>query len=137
MSLKDKFKADSSLVRDGVWFDLEKNADGTRARVKLRRNGRGNPKWSTAFRAHTADRDMEAVSPEEDELITAEVFAEANVVDWEHIQPEDDGVELPFSIENAKKLLSDPDWVSLLSDWQIKSNTIANFQARRQAEVGN
>jgi hypothetical protein len=129
MSLKGKFKTSTAAVRDGVWFDVTHNSDGSLCRVKLRRAGRGNPMWSIAFREHTKDRDMDAVTPEEDEIITANIFAEANVVDWEHFQPEDDGVELPFNVDNVKTILLDPDWIELLKDWQNKGNSLAPFQS--------
>ncbi len=137
MSLKGKFKTSAAAVRDGVWFPVTKNKDGSECRVKLRRAGRGNPLWSVAFREHTKDHDMETVTPEQDEVITANIFAEANVADWEHMQPEDDGVELPFTVENAGKLLSDPDWIELLKDWQSKANSLAPFQAKREDEAKN
>lgn len=137
MSLKNKFKTSAAAVRDGVWFDVCENKDKTKCRVKLRRSGRGNPHWSAAFRAHTKDRDMDAVTPEEDEIITANIFAEANIVEWEHFQPEDDGIEVPFSVEEAKRYLTDPDWVELLKDWQTKAGSLAPFQEKREAEAGN
>ena len=135
--VKGKFKTSSALVREGVWFDVAENTDGSKCRVRLRRSGRGNPQWAVSFREHTKGLDMEAVSPEEDELITANVFAEANVVDWENFQPEDDGQNMPFSVENAKMILTDPDWVELLKDWQTKANGIAAFQQKREDEAGN
>jgi hypothetical protein len=137
MSMKSKFKTSSALVREGVWFDVDKNSDGSQCRVKLRRAGRGNPHWAASFREHTADRDMENLSPEEDEIITANVFAEANVVEWENFQPEDDGANLEFSVDNAKMILTDPDWVELLKDWQTKANGITAFQQKREGEAKN
>lgn len=136
MSLKSKFKTSAAAVRDGVWFDVTENTDGSKCRVRLRRAGRGNPKWSVSFREHMKDVDAEKVTPEEDEIITATIFAEANVADWEHFQPEDDGVELPFSVDAAKKILLDPDWIELLKEWQGKANSLAPFQAS-EGEAGN
>jgi hypothetical protein len=129
MSLKSKFKTSATAVRDGVWFDVCENSDKTKCRVKLRRSGRGNPLWSSAFREHTKDQDMDAVSAVEDELITANIFAEANVADWEHFQPEDDGRDLEFSVENARTILTDPDWIELLKDWQTKAGSLAPYQS--------
>lgn len=137
MSLKSKFKTNSAAVRDGVWFDVTQNSDGSQCRVRLRRAGRGNPHWSVAFREHTKDRDMDAVSPEEDEVITANIFAEANVADWENFQPEDDGNNVPFSVEAAKTVLADPNWIELLKDWQSKANSLSPFQEKRDAEAKN
>jgi hypothetical protein len=137
MSLKSRFKTDAAAVRDGVWFDVCENADKTKCRVRLRRSGRGNPLWSVAFREHTKDHDMDSVSPEEDEVITGNIFAESCVADWEYFQPEDDGVDLPFSVESATAILVDPNWVELLKDWQNKSNSLAPFQEKRESEAKN
>lgn len=141
MSLKNKFKTSSKLVEEGVWFDVTTNSDKSKARVRLRRSGRGNRHWVTAFRDRTAGIDLDTMSVEEDELSTAQVFVDACVVDWENIQPDDDGNNLEFSKENALALLSDPDWVELLKDWQGKANRMAAFQAeqdkKREEEAGN
>lgn len=137
MSLKAKFKTSSSLVNDGVWFDVCTNSDKTKCRVKLRRSGRGNKLWSIAFREHMKDVDSDTVTPEEDEIITAKIFAQANVADWEHFQPEDDGVELECTVENATAILVDPDWVDLLKDWQAKANGRDDYQEKRKAEAKN
>lgn len=141
MSLKKRFKTSARLIEEGVWFDVTTNSDKSKARVKLRRSGRGNRHWVAAFRDRTAGIDMETMSVEEDEAITAQVFVDACVIDWEHIQPEDDGNELEFSKENALKLLSDPEWIELLKDWQAKANGIAGFQdeqdKKREDEAGN
>lgn len=141
MSLKKKFKTSSRLVEEGVWFDVTTNEDGTLCRVRLRRSGRSNRKWVASFRDNTADVDMDNLSVEEDEAITAKVFVEACVVDWEHLQLEDDGKEIPFSPEKALEILSDPDWIELLKDWQSKANGMAGFQeakkAKLEGEAGN
>lgn len=137
MSLKQKFKTSAALVEEGVWFDVTTNTDKTKCRVKLRRHGRGNKHWVTAFRDRTANRDMENVTVEEDESITADVFVEACVVDWEHFQPEDDGADVPFSKETALTILSDPDWIDLLKDWQTKANTLTAFQDKQDAKKGD
>mgnify|MGYP001176960993 CR=1 FL=1 len=140
MSLK-KFKTSAALVEQGVWFDVTTNSDKTKCRVKLRRHGRGNKHWVAAFRDRTAGQDMENLSIEEDEAITADVFVEACVVDWEHFQPEDDGNNVPFSKAEALKILSDPNWVDLLKDWQTKANTVTAYQdkldKKKADEAGN
>ena len=136
MSLKSKFKSNSALINDGVWFDVVTNSDGTKCRVKLRRHGRGNRHWLQAYRDRTANVDTDNLSPEEDELLTADVFMDAIVVEWENFQPEDDGVNLTDRDE-MRVLLKDPDWVDLLKDWQAKSNTLKEFQDKRETEGKN
>lgn len=137
MSLKGKFKSDSKLREDGVWFDVTTNRDKSNCRVKLRRSGRGNRHWVTAYRDRTANVDMDNLTVEEDERITADVFASSCVVGWEHMQPEDDGENVEFTPEAALALLSDPDWVDLLKDWQAKANSLSPFQKKREGEAKN
>lgn len=128
MSLKARYKSSAALREGGVWFDVTTNSDGSKCRVRLRRHGRGNKFWTAAYRANTSGIDTDAISIEEDEAITAKVFVEGCVVEWEHVQPEDDGKDLPFTIENAIALLIHPDWVELLKDWQNKANSLEPFQ---------
>lgn len=137
MSLKSQYKTDPSLVRDGTWFDVTTNSDGTKCRVKLRRSGRGNSLWAASFREHTKDVDTDVISPYEDAAIMGNVMAEASVADWEHMQPEDDGVELEYTVENARALLIKPEWIDLLTDWQTKAREITGFQEKREGEAGN
>jgi hypothetical protein len=137
MSLKGKFKTDAGLTKEGVFFPLATNSDGTECRIKLRRHGRSNRDWVNAFRKHTADKDMDNITAEEDEAITANVFAESCVMGWEHMQPEDDGVELPFSVENAVKLFLDPDWNDLLKECQTLAGQRSHFQAKMADEAKN
>jgi hypothetical protein len=139
MSLKKQFKSNAAKIQEGVWFALTTNSDGTKCRVRLRRQGRSNRLWTAAFRERTKNMDMEKISVEEDEIITADVFVDSCVVDWENLQPEDDGVSLPFSEDNARVLLKDPDWNDLLKDWQAKAAGLSPFQdeAKKKAEAGN
>lgn len=136
-SLKAKFKTSSRLVQEGVWFDVAENSDKTICRVRLRRSGRSNRDWVTAFRDRTSAVDMEVISSDEDEQITADVFVTACVVDWENMQPEDDGNPIPFSKEAAMELLSNPDWIDLLKELQTKAMGVAGFQEKKKVEAGN
>ena len=137
MSLKGKFKTDSALTRDGAWFELAKNSDGTTARIRLRRYGRSNKDWVAAYRDETKDVDLENISPEEDEAITVRVFTRACVVDWEHMQPEDDGNNIPFSKDAALALFIDPEWNDLFKECQAHSQERTAFQAKQEKELGN
>lgn len=137
MSLKSQFKTDAAKVNDGVWFDVCTNEDGTKCRVKLRRAGRGNKRWSLEMREQMKGRNPDNIAADEDEQITANIFVKSSFVEWEHMQPEDDGIELESTEENAIKLLGDPDWVDLLSDWQAKASGLKPFQAKKEEEAKN
>lgn len=136
MSIKSKFKQDVSKANEGVWFDYPANADATIPRVKLARFGRTNKKWLAAFREATKDLDTDNLSQDEDFQITVQVFCESVLLGWEHMQPEDDGVELEYSTANAIKFLSDPEWTDFFADLQQKSNARDNFK-KREKEAKN
>lgn len=137
MSLKAKFKTNSSLVNDGVWFDVCTNSDGTKCRVKLRRTGQGNALWSLAWRNRPQPEDLQELTPAQDREAMASVYAEAVVADWEHMQPDDDGKEWPCDHEHVVKLLADPDWLELRNDWRAKADSLTPFQDKREEEAGN
>ena len=132
MSIK-KFKQDGGKANEGVWFDYPANADGSIPRVKLAREGRSNKKWLAVFREVTKDLDTDNLSPEEDFGVGVEVFAKAVVLDWEHIQPNDDGVELANDLGARIALLSDPDWTDFYTDLKDKANKRENFANKEKA----
>ena len=132
MSIK-KFKQDGKVANEGKWFDYPANKDNTIPRVKLAREGRSNKKWLATFRDVTKDLDTDNLSAEEDFGIGVEVFAKAVVLDWEHIQPNDDGVEVPFETGRVIALLSDPDWTDFYTDLKDKANKRENFAAKEKA----
>lgn len=136
MSLKSQFKTNTSLVNDGVWFDVCTNNDGSKCRVKLRRTGQANALWSAAWRKHAAD-DLGELTPDQDRAFMAEVYADAVVAGWENMQPEDDGVNVPFSRDAVVALLADPDWLELRNDWRAKADSLAPFQDKREDEAKN
>lgn len=137
MSLKTKFKTNADLAKGGVWFKLDPNSDGTVPEVLLRRSGRANPLWGVAFRENSKDRDVETLTPEEDTLVMATTFAQACVADWKHMQPDDDGKVVKFSTDAAVKLLTDPDWIDLLTDWQAKAGENSSYQKEREGDAKN
>jgi len=136
MSLKAKFKTNTSLVNDGVWFTVCTNTDGTTCRVKLRRTGQGNALWSLAWRNHQGD-DLVDLTPAQDAEFMAKVYADAVVAGWEHMQPNDDGKDWEFTKENVVKLLGNLDWLELKNDWREKADSLAPFQDPREDDVKN
>jgi hypothetical protein len=131
-----KFKQNGASANDGVWFAFDANADNTIPRVKLAREGRSNKKWLATYRDTTKGVDTDELSTEADFAMGVEVFAKAVVLDWEHIQPNDDGVEVPFETSRVIALLSDPDWTDFYTDLKDKANDRKNFKAK-EAEAKN
>jgi hypothetical protein len=134
MSLAKKFRVDASRVKEGVWFTVGKNEDGTECRFRLRRIGRGNPVWARVYREVTEHVDAENLSVEEDAAISAEVFARANVVDWENVCFEEGGEYVPFSEKKAVEILCDPDWTELVKTLMVKANEIQAFQREKETK---
>lgn len=122
MSMKDKFKTDAQLANDGVWVTYEKNSDGTIPAIKLARASKQNKKFQQAAR-----KLQEATGEAADEEYIT-LFADCVVLDWRNMQPEDDGVVLPYSKEAAAKLLCDPNWSDLFDDIVDKSHSTAAFR---------
>jgi hypothetical protein len=137
MSLKSKFKVNTSLASDGAWFTLCTNSDGSVCRVKLRRTGQSNPKWPLAFRTRGEGKDLDSLTPDEDREFMAYVFSDAVVAGWENMQPDDDGKNWPCDEEHVVKLLGNPEWLDLRNDWRGKADSLAPFQDPREGEVKN
>ena len=104
-NLHKLFKMDSSLEQDGVWFEV---TDTTK--FKIRRFGGSNTKLSAAYAKHykTKARLIESGQLPENESrrIFTSIFVESCLVGWEGVTDED-GNEIPFTVENAMNLLSD------------------------------
>lgn len=111
MSLKSRFKSDSKSANDGVWFEFEANADGTLPAFKLARQSIQNKKYRKALR----DSQNKGRSPEMDVLLM-DLFLNTVLVDWRNLQPEDDGVVLEYSEENAKEFFKNEDWTDLYTE---------------------
>lgn len=129
MSIKD-FKISPEVAAEGLWVGFSANADGTIPAVKLARTSKANKKYwaamSKAQKDHRRQLQTDTLSAEQDAQITLNVFANTAVLDWRHIQPEDDGVELAFNIENVKSLLGNPEW-----------EVFYNQLAEEAAKIGN
>lgn len=136
MSLKSKYKQNAILARDGVWFEKGTNADGTVTRFLVRRSGRGNPDWNRVFAKHTEELGDEP-STEDDNRSMGATFGEACVLGWEHLQPDDDGAELPYSTEAAVAFFSNPDWLDLLTEMQNDARGLEGFRDKREDEAKN
>lgn len=132
MSIKN-FKQDSKKAIEGVWFDYPANADKTIPRVRLARDGRANKKWLAVFRDVTKDLDTDNLSADEDFNVSLEVFCKAVLLEWQNVQPNDDGVNLADTYEARFEFLSNPDWADFYSDMKDKAGLRDNFKAKEKA----
>ncbi len=137
MSLKDKYKTDGAFVRDGVWFDLDVNTDGTVPGFKLAFAGKQNNKymlamrkWSAKFEDDAGVPDFSSLGEKEADELLLNVFADTILLDWRNFQPEDDGVLADFTRENVISIFGNEDWTALYNLLNTKAKRVANFRQK-------
>lgn len=122
-----KFRTDTSLEDAGVWIEI-----GEGFAVKIGRLG--NKRHSQCYREKTSPpgirRAIEAgnLSVEESQRIQIETLAESIIYDWRGLQ--EDGKEIPFSIEKAKELLTVKDFRGLIHELAAEQS---HFRAKEVA----
>lgn len=136
MSMKSQFKTDPTKVRDGVWFgegDYEKNSDGTQPEFLIARISAGNPKYSKELLRYVDLNGDRKLSEEENQQQGAELLVDTVLLGWKNFQPEDNGVVIPYTRENAMKIVGDPAWLDLVIDIRSKALKSTKYRAE-QAE---
>lgn len=147
MSLKKKFKTDTTAANEGVWFDYEDapNEDGTVPGFKLARKSQQNKAYSKAMRDFTKEHtsedgvtDFADLSEDQAQAVELDVFVNSLLVEWRNFQPNDDGKAMDFSPANAKKIFGDPDWTDLYRDLARKCGQATAYRtAQLKAEAKN
>lgn len=130
MSLYNTFKTDRNLETSGVWLNYGPNSKGGDQRIKVARAGGANKSFQKAlttkmrpFRRQLETGTMDVAVAD---TLMLDVYAETVVLGWENIEDQD-GNELPFSVENVKQLFADlPD---LAADVRSQAQEIAIFRA--------
>jgi hypothetical protein len=102
-NLDSAFKTDTSLEIEGVWFEIQ---DGVK--FKCRRFGGMNSQKVKAISAKylkpfLKQIELGTLSEQKSREITVKSFVESCLVDWSGVVV--DGVEAPFTVESAIKLL--------------------------------
>ena len=125
-SIYDVFETDTNDEIGGIWLDFPNGAS-----FKVARMGGSNKSFNRKFRQRTKSfrGNVEAMPDEMLEQISVDAFVDGCLLDWEGIVGRD-GVEIPFSKENAKKLLKD---LPELRDNLI--NEARNFENFRKESV--
>lgn len=138
MSFKSKFKTSTKHANEGVIISYkgDANSDGSVPEFKVARLSSQNVQYLKKLRNFNEEilkkygvTDPTKISVEQDKEFTLDLFIETVLIGWKNIQPEDDGVDMLFSKENAKKLLSDPDWTDLYIDLREQAGKQENFSA--------
>lgn len=131
MSIKS-LKINPDVAQEGLWVGFPDNADKTIPAVKLARMSKANKRYwaamSDAQKKYRRQLQTETLTPDQDAAISLEVFCNTIVLDWRHIQPEDDGVDIPFNKENVKALLENPEWEVFYSMLVEEAGKIGNVR---------
>lgn len=103
-NLDTLFKTDSTLEKDGIWFNI-----GGGVRFRIRRFGGSNSQRlkSAMAKFHKPVArlvELDKLTAEENAELMAKTFADACLVDWENV--EIDGEKAPCTFENAVKLFT-------------------------------
>lgn len=110
MSLYKTFKTDNNAETNGVWVEYPENEDGSVPRFKIARMSKQNKEYqkamTVALRPVQRQLELKTLSNKAAEEIYFKVFIDKILLGWEKVQDEE-CKELPFSKENAKKLLTD------------------------------
>lgn len=126
MDIKKSFGTSLALENEGVWIELGEGASIKVARV-------GNKENKALLKKLIAPHKMAArndkLADEVWEKITVESMAATILLDWKGI--EDDGKALPYSKENAIRLLTDyKDFREQVASF---SSELALFQSNNEA----
>jgi hypothetical protein len=123
-----KLKTDPSKETEGVWVEL----DGT-ASIKVRYSDsiESQKKVNDRLRPYRklVARDSEAIPQEEQDRLAKGILADYILVDWKGIT--ENGAEVAFSRENARRLLEIPIFRQMV---ERAAQDIANFRAAQAEE---
>jgi hypothetical protein len=148
MSLKHKFKIDAIAANEGVWVEFSDcpNKDGSIPSFLLARASKQNTRYQLELHKVNkqigVDRrgmlDMASITEDKAEAMELDMFLGTILLNWSNFQPEDDGVELDFSRENARMIFSSRDWLDLYDELNLKALTAATFRDKQvEAEAKN
>lgn len=124
MDLKKDFSTNKKLEDEGVWVDI---GDGGKLKIARAGNKKAVSYSRQVAKPHMAQIQFGKLSDEVATQIACEVMAECILLDWQGMT--DGGVDLPYSKENALKMLTDyPDFRDYVSQ-------IANERKTFQKEI--
>jgi len=131
MDLRKKFGTSRELEQDGVELHL-----GADAYITLARSGGSNVRFekatARAYQQHRRAFESSTMDTKKSVELMQEIYAETVILGWRGIEL--DGEPLPYSRENAAKLMRElPDLWSIVQD---ESKKLANFQQEEVAELG-
>lgn len=139
MSIYRQYKTDAVRENKGARIVKGMNDDGSEIVFYVARTGKSNTSYKLAseraFKPHRAAIKNGSLSNETADQIMLDLFCGHLLKGWENVLDEQ-GAEIPYSVENAKKLMSDlPD---LYSELLEVSNDASHFlDSNREEDAKN
>ena len=135
-SIYSQFKTNSDKENQGTSIHFGKNDDGSDIVFILARMGKSNKAYAKELDRQISpirrQIQLNAVSESQSDAIMLDVFVKTVLLNWENVQDENN-TNIIFSIENAKKLLTDlPD---LYEELQSQAQNISLFKAEESEEM--
>lgn len=132
--LYEMFGTDDHFEQKGIWYAFSENT-----KFLLARAGGSNVRFTKVLEARTRPYrrqiENESIDLDTANKLLIEAFAEAVLLDWQGVADKK-GDELPYSKENAIKLLTDlPD---LFAELRAESTRLSNYRAAEiEEDAGN
>jgi hypothetical protein len=125
MSLYKQFETDTSIEREGLWLEYGSNSKNEPIQIKIARAGGSNNTYlkllEARFKPYKRLIQNESLERPILEKVVREVYAETILLDWKGVEDRE-GNSLPFSKDNALKLLNDlPDLYADILEQSTKS----------------
>lgn len=138
-SLYKQFTTDGELEKNGVLLEYGFNSKNLPITIRIARAGGANTQYAKRMEIKVKPfrRQIQTETIEKNQLdkLIRDVFCETVVLGWENVEDEN-GNDLPFSLEAAIKLFTDlPD---LFADVQEQASKASLFRTDiKEANAGN
>ena len=128
MGIYNTFGTDNGLEKNGVWMDVDGETRFLVARIGTSGSGY-DKRLRVAAKPYRRLIENEKADLEVVRKIMTETFAKTALLDWRNVKDEE-GNDIPFSKENAVKLLTElPELANLLLDFA------RDYQNYRRAQL--
>lgn len=126
----NNFKTNLNVANEkGAELKLGANKDGSIPVFYVLRSWGGNTHYQKVV------TDALELYKEDGNKQLAHIFANFVIVGWDNVQYDDDGVNVPYSIENAFKLMSNPEYLDLRTHIDKFSDNKANYRAKEIEKI--
>lgn len=110
--IKKIYGTDKKKETDGIWKDM---GDGLSMRIARMNNANYRKRFQVLTKPHQRALRKDRLSEDIAEKIMIQCLAETIVLDWKGV--EENGKEIPFSVENATRILTEyPDLREYVND---------------------